>query len=237
MPLLDFHWSRIVFTAEVLSAYLPATFTMDALEGMILDLASVNDAVKNARIRVQFFRLGSGLYLSQDDELGFSITMDKLENEKFEPGDGLKAGMRDDCYKALSMVSDLKNSSALMYVMAAQFAKAEGWDECILMNHFGQVCEGLTSNIFLVKDGKLITPTLDSACVNGVMRCYILWMLDNAVEEREIDVEELATADEILMTNAVKGIQWIRELNGKTYTNKKALELTEMINDRLIGKV
>ena len=234
MPLLDFHWSRIVFTAEVLSAYLPATFTMD---GMILDLASVNDAVKNARIRVQFFRLGSGLYLSQDDELGFSITMDKLENEKFEPGDGLKAGMRDDCYKALSMVSDLKNSSALMYVMAAQFAKAEGWDECILMNHFGQVCEGLTSNIFLVKDGKLITPTLDSACVNGVMRCYILWMLDNAVEEREIDVEELATADEILMTNAVKGIQWIRELNGKTYTNKKALELTEMINDRLIGKV
>jgi branched-chain amino acid aminotransferase len=144
--------------------------------------------------------------------------------------------MRDDCYKALSMVSDLKNSSALMYVVAAQFARAEGWDECILMNHFGQVCEGLTSNIFIVKGDKLITPTLDSACVNGVMRCYILWMLDNAVEEREIEVGELATADEILMTNAVKGIQWVRELNGKTYTNKKALELTGLVNSRLIGK-
>ena len=236
IPLMEFHWSRIVFTAEVLSAYLPPTFTIDALQSMILDLASVNDAVKNARIRVQFFRLGDGLYLSNDDELGFSITMDRLDNEKFEVGEGLKAGMRDDCYKALSMVSDLKNSSALMYVIAAQFARAEGWDEIILMNHFGQVCEGLTSNIFIVKNGKLITPTLDSACVNGVMRCYILWLLENQVEEREIDVDELATADEIIMTNAVKGIQWIRELNGKTYANKKALELTQMVNERLIGK-
>ena len=235
IPLLEFHWSRIVFTAEVLSSYLPPTFNMDALQGMILDLASVNDAVKNARIRVQFFRLGSGLYLSEDDELGFSITMDKLENEKFEAGEGLKAGIRDDCYKAISMVSDLKNSSALMYVVAAKFARAEGWDECVLLNHFGQVCEGLSSNIFVVIGDKLITPTLDSACVNGVMRSYILWLKESNIEEREIEVEELVTADEILMTNAVKGVQWIRELGGQTYTNKMALELTALINSKLIG--
>lgn len=234
MPLLEYHWSRIIFTSEALSASLPETFTMAGLESMILDLASVNDAVHNARIRLQFYRKGHGLYLPDEDELGYSISMDKLENDRFEVGAGLKAGMRDDCFKGLSMVSDMKNSGALMYVMAAQYARSAGWDECILTNHFGQISEGLSSNVFIVKDDKLITPTLDSGCVNGVMRNYIMWLMGNHVIERDIEAEELAEAEEVLMTNAVKGIQWISELDTAKYTNKKAVQLTELLNTRLI---
>jgi branched-subunit amino acid aminotransferase/4-amino-4-deoxychorismate lyase len=233
VPLLDYHWSRLLFTAEVLSGFLPEDFTIEALEGMILDLASVNDAVQNARIRLQFYRKGNGLYLSDNDELGFSITMDAIENNRFEAGKGLKAGMRDDCFKGLSMVSDIKNSGAMMYVLAAQYVKAEGLDECILTNHFGQVCEGLSSNIFIVKGDRLITPTLDSGCVNGVMRNYIMWLLGDGIIECDIEAGELVDADEIIMTNAVKGVQWIKELNGKSYTGKKALQLTDMINKHL----
>jgi branched-subunit amino acid aminotransferase/4-amino-4-deoxychorismate lyase len=235
IPLLEYHWARIVFTAEVTSAFLPPTFDTAALESMILDLASVNDAVKNARIRVQFFRMGKGLYLPEDDELGFSITLDKIENDKFEIGTGLKAGMRDDCFKGLSMVSDLKNSGALSFVVASQFARNEGWDECILMNHFGQVCEALNSNVFIVKNGKLITPSLESGCVNGVMRSYVMGLVQDRTEERDVTVEELLNADEIFLTNAVKGVQWIKELNKKTYANKEATELVEWLNSSLIS--
>ena len=235
MPLLEYHWSRVVFTAEIMSAFFPPGFSMESLESMILDLASVNDAVHNARIRIQFYRKGQGLYLPEEDELGFSIQMDKQGNDRFEAGEGLKAGMRDDCFKGLSMVSDIKNSGALMYMMAAQYARSEGWDECILTNHFGQLCEGLNSNIFIVKNDELITPTLDSGCVNGVMRNYLIWLTGGKVIERDMEAEEVFEADEILLTNAVKGVQWVKELQGKVYNNKKAIQLTELLNSRLVG--
>jgi branched-chain amino acid aminotransferase len=233
IPLLDYHFSRMEFTAEVLSAVFPKRFDAERFMSMVLDLAAVNEAVTNARIRLQFFRKGQGLYLPDDDTLGYVISMDKIENPEFEYGEGMKVGMREDCFKPVYNVSDLKHSSALSYVLFAQFAAAEGWDEMLLINFYMQVCEAIHSNIFLVKDNKLITPNLDSGCVNGVMRTYIIANLDD-VEEREIETKELLEADEILLTNAVKGIQWVKEFEGKTYTNKKAIELTAILNKNLL---
>ncbi len=236
IPLLDFHWSRAGFTAEVISAVMPKRLTFESLESMILDLASVNEAVTNAKVRLQFFRKGEGLYLPENEELGFVITMDKLANTQFECGNGLRAGVRDDCYKPVSMTSDLKTSNALNYVLAAQFAKAEGWDEIIMLNHFSQVCEAIHSNIFICKNDKLITPDLDSGCVNGVMRTYLIAALEEDIEERPIPMEELMAADEILLTNAVRGIQWIKMLGSNTYKNKRAMEITALLNINLLGK-
>ena len=122
-----------------------------------------------------------------------------------------------------------------MYVLAAQLAKKEGWDECILLNDSESISEAIHSNVFLVKGEKIITPHLDSGCVNGVMRAYVISMLDDAnFEEREVEAKELEEADEILLTNAVRGIQWVREFNGKVYTNKKAVELTASLNKELL---
>lgn len=236
VPLLEYHWSRIVFTAEVLFATIPSRLNIEKLMSHILDLCSVNEVNDNARIRLQFYRKGTGMYISDQDELGYVISMDPLLNSRFEAGAGLKAGIREDCYKPVSMVSDLKNSSALMYLLAAQLSKKEGWEECILTNQYSQANEALHSNIFVVKNSKLITPDLDAGCVNGVMRSYLLAELGDEIEERPVDVEELYNADEILLTNAVRGVQWVREFNRKIYTNRKAVELTEFLNKNLLGE-
>ena len=235
VPLLEYHFNRITFTAEVIGATLPPKFSMESLHTMLLDLAAVNGGINHARIRLQFYRTGEGYYLPLENALGFSITLDAIDNDRFEAGKGLIAGMRDDAYKGLSMVSDLKNSSAIMYVLGAQMVRKEGWDECILTNQFGQVCEGLNSNVFLVKDDSLLTPTLDSGCVNGIMRSYLLGTYEGQIVERDIEVEELLTADGILITNAVKGVQWIKELNGRHYNGSKAMELTTALNRNLLG--
>jgi len=235
IPLLDYHWSRIEFTADVLSAHLPKRFHIDSFQTMLLDLASVNDAVKNARVRLQFFRKGGGLYLPDDEELGYVISLDKIANTKFEEGNGLKIGVREDCYRPVSMTSDLKTNNSLMYVLSAQFAKAEGWDEMILLNDAESICEAIHSNVFLVKGEKIVTPDLDCGCVNGVMRSYIISLLDDEIfEERPVELKELLEADEIFLTNAVRGIQWVREFEKKTYTNKKAVELTALLNKSLL---
>jgi branched-chain amino acid aminotransferase len=235
MPLLEYHWNRLTFTAAMISAILPENFNKASLQNMILALAGANEEVRNARIRLQFYRKGDGLYLPDSDELGFSISMEAIDKNRFEPGHGLKAGMRNDCFKGPSMVSEIKNSGALMYVLAAKYARAEGLDECILTNHLGQVCEGISSNIFIVEEDKLITPGLGSGCVNGVMRNYLIGLMGDKVIERNIEVKELDETEEIIMTNAVKGIQWVKELNGKAYSNKKAIQLTELLNSKLMG--
>jgi branched-subunit amino acid aminotransferase/4-amino-4-deoxychorismate lyase len=235
IPLLEFHWTRLEFSASVLSATLPSKFNAEKLHSLILDLAAVNDLVANARVRVQFFRAGEGLYLPEDDKLGYVITMDKIENTKFELGEGLKAGIRDDCFKPVSMTSDLKTSNALLYILCSQFAKSEGWDELIMLNADAMVCEAIHSNVFLYKEGKFVTPNLESGCVNGVMRSYLIALQQGLVEEREVHIHELLDADEIILTNAVKGIQWIKEYGGKTYSDTKALELTHLINLSLPG--
>jgi branched-chain amino acid aminotransferase len=237
MPLLDFHWSRLEFTAEVLSATLPKHMDMERLESMIMDLVSVNDAVQNARLRVHFFRKGGGLYCPDEEELGYVISMDALENTSFECGNGIVAGIKEDCYKSVSMISDLKTTSCLNYVLAAQFARAEGWDDIILLNQYGQICESLYCNVVIVKQGKLVTPDLDSGCINGVMRTYLLATLDEGLEERPIEMHELLDADEILLTNAVRGVQWVKVLGSRTYTNKKAVELTALLNKNLLNKI
>ncbi|MES2620740.1 MAG: aminotransferase class IV, partial [Bacteroidota bacterium] len=177
------------------------------------------------------------LYLPDDERLGFVISMTKVPNEKFEEGEGLKIGVRDDCFKPVSMTSDLKTSNALNYVLAAQFARSEGWDELIMLNSYGHISEAIHSNIFLYKSGKFITPDLDSGCVNGVMRSYLFSALKDIVEERDVEVKELQDAEEIILVNAVKGIRWVKEFNGKTYTNNKAVELTSLLNESLLSSV
>ena len=96
------------------------------------------------------------------------------------------------------------------------------------------ICEAIHSNVFLVKGDKLITPTLDSGCVNGVMRSYIMALMEADVEERDIKAAELLEADEILLVNAVKGVQWVKEYREKTYGNKKAVEITAFLNKSLL---
>ena len=234
VPLLDYHWNRLEFTAEVLGMVLPKRFNIETFQEMLLDLAAVNESVQNARVRLQVYRKGGGLYLPDDDEAGFTFSIDMLEIELFECGNGLLAGLREDCYKPTGMVSDLKNNNALNYVLAARFAQAEGWDECILLNDADTISEALYSNVFIVKNNRFVTPHLDSGCVNGVLRTVLISILDEAVEERAVKPEVLLQADEKLLTNAVRGVQWVREYNGKIYSNKKAVELTAFLNQSLL---
>ncbi len=233
IPLLDSHFYRIESTAEVLQAALPKRFNVEKFESKVLDLASANGGWLNARVRVQFYRKGKGLYLPDEDELGYAISMEPITNSKFECTDGLTVGVADECYKPSSIISDLKNSSALPFVFFAQRANAENWDEIILLNSSAQLCEAIHSNVFLVKGSKLVTPDLQSGCVNGVMRAFICSMLEQNIDEREVEAKELMEADEVLLVNAVKGVQWVKNFETKTYTNRVAVQLVNELNMKL----
>jgi len=97
------------------------------------------------------------------------------------------------------------NARALFY------AKARGGGEAIFENLAGDLCEGTGSNVFVVRDGRLITPTLASGCLAGVTRALALeWC--GGVEE-DVPLSALYEAEEAFLTSTTRDIQPIRAVD------------------------
>jgi len=105
--------------------------------------------------------------------------------------------------------------------MAALHAKNIKVNDCILLNSFNRVCDTSIANIFIIKNGDLYTPPLSEGCVAGVIRQFILEKLnlDFTIIEKPISVEELENADEVFVTNSIKGIRWVNQFKDSKYSN------------------
>ena len=112
-----------------------------------------------------------------------------------------------------SGVAGLKTVSYAENVVALQYAHERGATEAIFANTQGRLCEGTGSNVFLVTDGRLITPTLAAGCLAGITRELVLEVSD--AEEADVDLEVLATADEAFLTSSTRDVQPISHVDGR----------------------
>lgn len=120
-------------------------------------------------------------------------------------------------------------------IIATQEAKKNGFDEAILLDHNGNVSEAPGENIFIVRNGQLITPPLSSSALEGITRDAIIKIgrdLDMEVLEREVTRSELTTSDEIFLTGTAAEITPIISMNGKKIGNGKPGNITKkMMNE------
>jgi len=126
-----------------------------------------------------------------------------------------------------SPLSRLKSANYLNNVLARREARAAGADEAILLNEQGFLCEGSTSNIFLVSKGTLITPGEESGCLPGVTRQVVMELvqaLGISLVEREVRLEELLRADEAFLTNSIMELMPLAEVNGQRIGRGKVTE-------------
>ena len=79
--------------------------------------------------------------------------------------------------KCAGELSPFKTGNALLYVMAARYAKLNRLHDSIIINQHGRFVELSSSNIFGIKENALITPPLQEGCVAGVMRNFIIHQL------------------------------------------------------------
>ena len=117
-----------------------------------------------------------------------------------------------------SPLSHLKSANYLNSILARREARAAGADEAILLNERGFLCEGSTSNIFLVSSGKLITPDVESGCLPGITRQVVIELargLGISISEREVKLEELLHADEAFLTNSIMELMPLAEVNNQ----------------------
>ena len=120
-----------------------------------------------------------------------------------------------------SPLAGLKTTSYAENLVALDWARQQGADEGIFFNTSGHLCEGATSNVFLVVAGALLTPSLHSGCLPGVMREVLI---ESALKhgiplmEQDISRELFAQAEAILFTSAARGIVAARSCDGKNLT-------------------
>ena len=218
--LKDYHWERLFSGIRQLQFQLPVFFTPQWLEQQTLKLVKKNGADTLCRVRLQLFAAGGGLYSSESKQPLFVIECFPIEPTSITLNvNGLVIGIAAGLKKSTDSLGNLKSCNALIYAMAARQAKDHKWNDALIANSTGNICESTLANIFWVKDNQLFTPPLSEGCVAGVMRRHIIERF-HPVTEKQLPLEELLAADEVFLTNAIKGIKWVTALGDRSYTSK-----------------
>jgi branched-chain amino acid aminotransferase len=110
-------------------------------------------------------------------------------------------------------LTGLKTTSYGENVVALARAREQGATEAVFANTTGRLCEGTGSNVFVVLDGRLLTPPLSSGCLAGITRELVVeWC--GALEE-DLPYEALDEAEEVFITSSLRDIQPVTRVNAR----------------------
>ena len=229
------HYFRLMSAMRIVRMEIPMNFSPEFIEAKIEELIQAKHSEKQTnRIRLSIVRQDGGLYTPTSNDIDYLIETTVIEDVEYELNDtGLKMDVFKDHFKPKGLLSNIKSTNCLIYTVAGIFARENELDDVILINEDKHVVESVSSNMFLIKGDKLITPTIESGCLRGVIRKNILKIASKAgleVEERDFSPFEIQRADEMFLTNAIKGIQWVASFKKKSFTNDKAKALLVELN-------
>ncbi len=102
-------------------------------------------------------------------------------------------------------LTGVKSTSYAENVRVLAYATERGASEGLLLNTAGHLCEGTGSNVFVVLDGRVVTPPLAAGALAGITRDLVLEWVD--VEERDLTLAEAQGADEVFLTSSLRDVQ------------------------------
>ncbi len=201
------------------------------------ELVRKNKLGPNARIRATIYREAGGLYAPVNNAAGYVLQATKMDESLYAwLPKGFIAEVYTEITKPVNVLSNFKTCNALIYVMAGLFKESRKLDDVLLLNQNGFLCESMNSNVFVVYQKQIYTPALSEGCIGGVMRSVVMQLArDNglSVTEAQINPAILKQADEVFVTNASRGIQWIMGLGKKRYFNESSKFLLDKLNAQL----
>jgi branched-chain amino acid aminotransferase len=233
---LEDHYFRLMASMRVIRMEIPMNFTMEYLEEQIVSLATANSLSSSSRARITVFRNDGGYYLPKINTVSFLIHTIGIEDvlypfnqEKYE------VDLFKDFYVTKQLLSSIKTTNKILNITASIFASENGYDNCLLLNDSKNVVEAIQGNLFMLTGNKLITPPVSEGCLNGVMRKQVLEFakkMDNLeVVEEAISPFDLQKADELFITNVIKGIQPITKYRKKEFDIVLAKRILEKLNE------
>jgi len=205
---LEEHYRRLRDGAARLAMAVPLTLRelSEAVEA-VLDRNELSDA----RVRLM-------LTAGAEGAAGSVILMARevTEYPRQLYGRGMSALVTSTRRNETSFLSGVKSLNSLDNVLAREDARRQGADEAILLNTRGFVAEGSASNVFMVLDGRLVTPSLSSGCLAGITRQAVLEIAaESGLEAIETDVQlsAFAVASEAFLTGSVMEVMPLTRLD------------------------
>ncbi|MFN0013130.1 MAG: aminotransferase class IV [Saprospiraceae bacterium] len=228
IPLFARHEERLFSGLSALGFSVPEGWGRGRLHQEILRAAH-----PCARVRLTVWRSPGGRYAPENDDPQFLIVSEPMAGNRFEwPDGGIEVGLCRSVRLPVDQFSNLKTLNAARYVVAAREARVAGWDDALLLNCHDRVCEATSSNVFWWEGDRLCTVPLTEGCVAGVFRATVM-EIAGGVLEKNTTWEHLQDADEIFLTNAVRGIVPVRIFAGRSLPNRLTERLFHEIQDAL----
>jgi len=233
------HFERMQQSCKILSIRLP--HSVDDMCRHATELIRINAYRQDVYIRPLAFKaaeeVGVRLHNVRDD---FAIVAVAHRNY-FDGSHGLRAcvsswrRMDDNTAPARAKLTGIYVSSAL----AKTEAYNNGFDEAILLTNDGHVAEGSAENIFIVRDGVVITPPVCDNILEGITRSSLMELcraeLGVEVAERSIDRSELYVADEVFFSGTAVGVSPVIEVDRRTVGEGRVGRIAQTLSDLYHG--
>ena len=235
------HTERLFRSAKILN--MPMPFDRDTLNNAQRQAVRDN-GLASAYIRPMCFYGSEGMGLHAD---GLQVHVmvaawtwgSYLGEDNMVNGIRVKTSSYTRHHVNSAMCKAKANGHYFNSMMAVSEASADGYDEALLLDADGFVAEGSGENIFIVRDGKLITPELTSALDGITRRTIMTYARDMGIEcsEKRITRDEVYVADEVFFTGTAAEVMPVRELDGRTIGNGSRGPLTETLQQRYFDQV
>jgi branched-chain amino acid aminotransferase len=215
------HLQRLHRSAELY--YMPSPYDVEALRAAANELIARN-GLRSCYVRPIMFR-GYGQMGLNPLEAPVDVTIAVWEWGAYLGEEGKQHGIRTkvSSWRRISPGSLIPAAKASGQYLNSVLAKIEsqkaGYEEAILLDDHGNVCEGSGENIFVVWEGRLVTPPPTASILDGITRKSVIQIardLGIEVIERNIARAELYLADEVFMTGTAAELVPVREVDDHT---------------------
>jgi branched-chain amino acid aminotransferase len=228
------HIDRLFKSAELY--YMPVPFSREELRRATLDLIGRN-GLTSCYIRPLVFR-GYGTMGLFPLEAPVDVTIATWKWPAYLGEESKTEGIRAkvSSWRRISNDSLIPHAKASGQYLNSVLAKIEshksGYDESILLDDHGYVCEGSGENIYVVRDGTIITPPQTAAILDGINRKSVITIARDAgleLVERDLARAELYLADEVFMTGTAAELVPVREIDDHVIGSGSAGPVTQAV--------
>ncbi len=227
------HMDRFYASAAVYQ--LDVSYTPEQLNDAICETVRRNE-LHNCYIRPTAYFDSGSLGIRSTCPTGINILAWEWPNdfgaEKLTKGMRVTVSPYRKFHSSMIPTTAKATGNYLNSILAVREAAARGFDEAILLDMHGNLAEGAVENIFLIKDGKLLTNDQNSSILLGITRdsaIQIARHLGYEVEIRALKLEELLNADEAFLTGTAIEMTPIREVDGEPIGKGTRGPMTEKI--------
>jgi branched-chain amino acid aminotransferase len=240
---LEDHIKRFRNSGKVYSISL--RFTDKEIANAVIELCKKNNVKESCYIRPFYFvgKHGINLHVTENTPTHAVIVMFPF-GELFNKN-GIKVGISS--WRRIHDISTpplaKMGGNYLNSILATQESKRNGYDEAVLLDHLGNISEAPGENIFIIRDGKLLTPPPSSSALEGITKDSVIKIardLGYQTIEREIPRTEIYFSDEVFLTGTAAEITPVISVDGKKIGDGKVGKITGKIrtvySDIITGK-